>query len=110
MKVTSKKKMARAAGQGRRVRGKARSDAKSAGTRSSGRRREAAAGAASEKGEPAERRRGARRRSVAEVIERPALAARPGAGSGPAGAVSAYEPETRGTPPPLPTPIATFSI
>jgi len=109
MKVTSKKKRARTGSQRRRGRGKGRSHSKSARMPRVGKRRGTLRRAVSGKARPAERRRRATRGADAE--KKTPAAVKAGAGVVfSAVPVPGHEPESRGAPPPLPTPIATFNI
>jgi hypothetical protein len=108
MKVTSKKK-ARSSTRRRRVLDKGRSPLKIAGKRSVEKRREATGKVTSGKARPAEGQRNAKRRTAARM-RTPVVAKNADAGFVSAGTVAAYEPEGRGAPPALPTPIATFNI
>jgi hypothetical protein len=110
MKVTSKKKRARTSSSGRkRVRDKGQGSCKITGMRSVSKRRGTPLGAGSGKARHEERRRKANQRKTKEM-KTPAAAVKPGTGPVSSVPVPGHEPESRGAPPPLPTPIASFNI
>ena len=110
MKVTSKKKRARTSSSvRRRVRDKGRGSSKITGMRSVSKRDGTPLKAGSGKARHEERRRKAKQRKAKEM-KTPAGAVKPGTGPVSSVAVPGHESESRGAPPPLPTPIATFNI
>ena len=101
-----KKKRARTSSETRRVREKGRIRGKGSGGRRAMKRR---ATAARRKVGPGKGRQSPTREAAAR-IKRPGVATNGDASRVPAGPQGEFEPEGRGAPPPLPTPIATFNI
>ena len=98
MKVTKKKQM-RKSSQGERALNEKKSDAKAVRGQSVSKMRRETASCSSDGNTSAMQREGADGKPIVEVAKKPV----------PSG-LSACEPEGRGAPPPLPTPIATFNF
>ena len=110
-KVTSKKKRARTSSSVRgRVRDKGRGSSKIRGMRSVSKRHGTPLRAGSGEVRLHEERRRKAKQRKAKEMKTPAAAVKPGTGPVSSVAVPGHESESRGAPPPLPTPIATFNI